>query len=170
MLKSTVAPRRTRLAIAALVPALIGLVAVVPAAEAAAPPVHVASSSIGKILVDGKSMTVYMFTGDSKNKSNCKGACATNWPPVIVSSTSVAKAPGVRATLGTIKRSASKLQLTVNGSPVYTFKGDTSKGQITGQGVSALGAKWWVLSPRGAKITTTPGGAAPAPSTPTDGY
>ncbi len=40
-------------------------------------------TSLGKVLVDGKGMTLYMFTADSKDTSTCYEACAQNWPPVL---------------------------------------------------------------------------------------
>lgn len=170
MNKASFAKRRVRLCVAALAPALIGLLALVPAAEAAAPPVVVTTSSLGKILVNGRGLTVYMFAGDSKDMSTCAGPCAANWPPVIVKSTSVTKAPGVTAKLGTTKRSDGTLQLTVNGWPVYTFMLDTAKGDLAGQGVKAFGAKWWVLSPSGVRITKATGAATSQPSTGAGGY
>src|ERR671932_560671 len=41
----------------------------------------VRKTSLGKVLVDSKGMTLYMFGADTKNKSNCADACAENWPP-----------------------------------------------------------------------------------------
>ena len=39
----------------------------------------------GKILVVGKSgLTLYLFTQDGKNMSNCTGQCAAIWPPLLV--------------------------------------------------------------------------------------
>ena len=43
-----------------------------------------ADTSLGTILVDGKGMTLYMFTKDTQNsnKSACSGQCLAAWPPL----------------------------------------------------------------------------------------
>ena len=45
--------------------------------------VSAASSSLGKIIVDGRGRTLYLFEKDKRGHSACSGACATYWPPVI---------------------------------------------------------------------------------------
>ena len=55
-----------------------------------------------------------MFQADSGTKSNCSGACATNWPPLTSSNPTVGK--GANASMvGTSKRSDGKTQVTYNG-------------------------------------------------------
>src|SRR6185437_6876130 len=39
------------------------------------------SSVLGTYLTDQKGRTLYIFTSDSANKSNCTGGCAAAWPP-----------------------------------------------------------------------------------------
>ena len=43
---------------------------------------HVATTSLGKVLVDSQGRTVYMLTADSPNHSSCSAACLAYWPPV----------------------------------------------------------------------------------------
>ena len=50
------------------------------AGGAGGPAVNLASTSLGEILVDGKGMTLYMFTADSGGASACSGDCLANWP------------------------------------------------------------------------------------------
>ncbi len=57
------------------------------------------------------------------------------------------------ADLGTITRSGGVKQVTYKGHPLYYFSGDSHPGQTSGQGSSAFGAKWWLVSPSGASIT-----------------
>lgn len=55
---------------------------VVPAAtSSAAPAVDVKDGTYGKMLVDEKGRTLYLFEKDTKNKSKCDGDCAKAWPP-----------------------------------------------------------------------------------------
>jgi Secreted repeat of unknown function len=53
-------------------------------------------------------------------------------------------------------------QVTYNGHPLYLFAEDHKPGDLTGQGVTAFGARWYVLSAAGNQIssrpTTTTGG------------
>jgi predicted lipoprotein with Yx(FWY)xxD motif len=44
--------------------------------------VGVANTGLGKILVNSKGRTLYLFQKDSGTTSACEGACATNWPPL----------------------------------------------------------------------------------------
>jgi predicted lipoprotein with Yx(FWY)xxD motif len=111
--------------------------------------VKVAQRSVGKILVDSEGRTLYLFRKDSRNKSACFDLCADNWPPLRVSGTPKA-GRGVRAgLLGSIKRSDGKRQVTYNGHPLYRFVGDAGAGDVNGQGLSAFGARWYVVSPSG---------------------
>ena len=44
------------------------------------------------------------------------------------------------------------MQVTYNRHPLYGFVQDTKKGQTNGEGVTAFGAKWFAISPAGAKV------------------
>ncbi len=110
-------------------------------------------SSLGNIVVNGTGLTVYIFDKDTANtgKSACTGACLSTWPPV----TTTAPNPhvtGISGTVATITDPDGKMQITINGLPLYTFAGDTAKGDVKGQGLQNV---WWVLSPSGKKITTS---------------
>jgi predicted lipoprotein with Yx(FWY)xxD motif len=62
-------------------------------------------------------------------------------------------AGGAKASLiGTVKRADGRLQLTYNHHPLYTFAEDTKPRQTNGEGVSAFGANWYVVSKKGSKI------------------
>lgn len=52
-------------------------------APASAAELMVADSKLGKIVVDGKGMSVYYFTKDTKDSgtSACTGGCLAAWPP-----------------------------------------------------------------------------------------
>jgi predicted lipoprotein with Yx(FWY)xxD motif len=115
--------------------------------------VGVATTSLGKILVDSKGRTVYLFKRDAGTKSACFGACASAWPPVRAS-TKPTVGGGAKASLvGTTKRSDGAPQVTYSGHPLYLFTGDQKAGQTTGQGVKAFGAAWFAVSPAGSQIS-----------------
>jgi predicted lipoprotein with Yx(FWY)xxD motif len=121
-----------------------------PAARTAgATSVDLAKTDLGKVLVDGKGRTLYLFEADKGTKSVCDGACAAVWPPVTTSGRPDA-GPGVAAAkLGTAKRADGSMGVTYNGHPLYTFEGDGSPGQTTGQGLDDFGAEWYVLGSAG---------------------
>jgi predicted lipoprotein with Yx(FWY)xxD motif len=115
--------------------------------------VGVASTGLGRILVDSKGRTVYLFKRDAGTKSACFGACAGAWPPVRASGTPTV-AGGAKASLvGTTRRSDGAPQVTYSGHPLYLFSGDQEPGQTTGQGVKAFGAAWFAVSAAGSQVS-----------------
>jgi predicted lipoprotein with Yx(FWY)xxD motif len=119
----------------------------------AATKVAVAGSKVGRILVDGRGRTLYLFARDRNGKSACSGACATYWPPLIASGKPLAVAGAKASLLGTTRRADGRMQVTYRHHPLYTYVGDARKGQISGQGLDLSGGEWWVVSPAGNKIT-----------------
>ena len=120
--------------------------------SAGGPSVKLASTGLGKVLVDAQGRTLYLFEADKGTKSACDGACASIWPPLVTKGKPTA-GPGLAASkLGTTKRSDGATALTFNGHPLYTYAGDTAAGQTSGQGLDDYGAEWYALSARGDKI------------------
>jgi predicted lipoprotein with Yx(FWY)xxD motif len=108
--------------------------------------VRVARTRLGRILVDGRGRTLYLFLKDRHGKSACSRGCLRVWPPVIVSGAPRAGA-GVRvAKLGTTERADQTRQLVYNGHPLYRMIADVRPGQIAGEGFLDL---WYVVSPAG---------------------
>jgi predicted lipoprotein with Yx(FWY)xxD motif len=133
------------------------------AARTNGPVVSTATTSLGRILVDSRGRTLYLFQKDTNGKSACAGQCATFWPPLIASGKPVAAAGAKASLLGTTKRADGRMQVTYNHHPLYTFVKDTKRGQTNGEALSAFGAKWYGVSPAGAKVvkagsTSTGGG------------
>jgi len=122
------------------------------AAHARGPIVSTASTSLGRVLVDSRGHTLYLFGKDKHGKSACTGMCTSFWPPLIATGKPRA-AGGVRASLlGTTKRADGRLQVTYNHHPLYTFVKDTKKGQTNGEGVNAFGGKWDAVSTAGTLV------------------
>lgn len=117
------------------------------------------SSPLGQILVDGSGRTLYLFKADSGTTSHCYGSCAQAWPPDTT--TGHPSAHGLNAAMvGTTARNDHTTQVTYNGHPLYRFSQDAKPGDTTGQGSTAFGGKWYVVSPSGTAVT----GTAPSPS------
>jgi predicted lipoprotein with Yx(FWY)xxD motif len=122
------------------------------AKSSSAESITLAHSKLGMILVDSKGETLYLFQADKGTASTCNGACASVWPPLITKRAPIA-GPGVSASkLGTTKRSDGTAEVTYNGHPLYTYLGDSSPGQTTGERNQGFGAEWDVLSAAGNKI------------------
>jgi predicted lipoprotein with Yx(FWY)xxD motif len=102
-------------------------------------------AGIGKILVDGKGMTVYLFDKDKGGKPTCTGACAAQWPPVMPSEKPTA-GQGVKASwLGTTDLPGGGKQVTYHGWPLYHSIKDTKPGDMNGQGVQASGGTFYAV-------------------------
>jgi predicted lipoprotein with Yx(FWY)xxD motif len=111
------------------------------------------SNTLGTIIVDGKSRTLYLFEKDKNGKSKCSGACATNWPPLLTKGKPKASGSIKASKLGTTKRSDGTTQVTYGGHPLYTFVADKGKpGSTKGEGIDAFGAEWYVVGTNGKKI------------------
>jgi predicted lipoprotein with Yx(FWY)xxD motif len=116
------------------------------------------NGKLGKILVDSKGRTVYLFKKDTGSKSTCSGACAFDWPPVTTTGKPTAGTGATASMLGTTRRSDGAPQVTYNGHPLYLYIGDRNTGDANGQSVNAFGAEWYVLTPAGS--ANTAGGSA----------
>ena len=115
--------------------------------------VGVTSTSLGNTLVDAKGRTLYLFKKDTGTTSNCTGACAAAWPPLIASGTPSIGSGAKASLIGTTQRSDGKTQVTYNGHPLYLFSGDNSPGDTNGQGVTAFGAAWFAVAPSGSQVS-----------------
>jgi len=107
------------------------------------------NAALGSFLVDSKGMTLYVFSNDTANTSNCSGSCATNWPPLLTNGAPVAK-QGKRGLACTFTRFDGGIQVTYNGMPVYNFANDKAAGDTNGQGVKNL---WHVIDLTGKPLS-----------------
>ncbi len=104
---------------------------------------------LGKILVDGKGMTLYIFTKDGPDKSNCTGGCAKAWPPFTATGNVTAGAGVDQSLIGTATLADGSKIVTYNHMPLYYWASDTKPGDTTGQGVQNV---WFVVSPDGKPV------------------
>ena len=118
--------------------------------------VSLASTSLGKILVDSQGRSLYLFKADVGTKSACTAACATAWPPLLAHGKPAVGGGASASLVGTAKRSDGAQQVTYNGHPLYLFVDDQNPGDVNGQGSTAFGAPWFVLSAAGNQISSKP--------------
>jgi predicted lipoprotein with Yx(FWY)xxD motif len=133
-----------------------GAAASAPSSGASSATVDLATTGLGTILVDSQGRTLYLFQADAGAKSACSGACAAAWPPLVTTGKPTGGSGVNRSLLGTSKRANGAVQVSYHGHPLYLFNGDTASGQTNGQGSTGFGALWYVLSPAGNEITTSP--------------
>ena len=121
---------------------------------------HVASTSLGNVLVDSSGRTVYMLTADSPGHSSCSSACLAYWPPVAPAG----HASTVTAKVGSTTTSGGAKIATAGGWPLYTFVQDQKAGDVTGEGVATFGGTWYAVSPSGKPVTGATPGSSSSPS------
>jgi predicted lipoprotein with Yx(FWY)xxD motif len=122
------------------------------AARAGHTVVSTAKTSLGRVLVNSRGHTLYLFAKDRNGKSACSGQCAKFWPPLIASGKPGVAAGAKASLIGTIKRADGRRQVTYNHHPLYTFVKDTKAHQTNGEGLNAFGAEWYALSAAGTKV------------------
>ena len=127
------------------------------AAKSSGLTISTAKGSMGTYLVGSSGRALYMFAADHGGKSACSGSCAQNWPPLTSASTPKAGGAVKASDFGSITRSDGSKQVTYSGHPLYYYIGDSSSGSTSGQGSTAFGAKWWLMSPGGAVLTSAGG-------------
>jgi len=112
----------------------------------------VTDAKLGSYITGEDGKTLYTFASDTANTSACTDACAAKWPPFTVESNdTLTPGSGVTGALTTFARPDGKMQVAINGRPLYYFAADSKAGDTTGQGV---GGKWFVASPTG--VTASP--------------
>ena len=115
-----------------------------------------ANGDLGKILVDSRGHTLYLFQRDTGATSTCTGSCAVNWPPLRAAGKPTVGDGANASITATTARPDGRAQVTYNGHPLYRFSGDHSAGDTNGQGVNAFGGLWYALSSSGNAVTTSP--------------
>ena len=91
----------------------------------------------GGVLTDSQGKTLYIFTKDAANKSNCTGGCLAAWPAFT------ARPEGKPAgDLGIITREDGTRQWTHKERPLYYYVGDSKPGDKTGDKQNDV---WFVI-------------------------
>ena len=122
-----------------------------PAAKKGAA-VRLVSSQFGRILGDAKGQAFYLFDKEKSRKSECYGACAKAWPPVLTKGRPRAGKGARQRKLGTTKRRDGKLQVTYAGRPLYYYK-DDGPGRVLCHNVDEFGGLWLVVRASGKPVS-----------------
>ena len=103
-------------------------------------PAKIGDTAKGKVLVNNKGMTLYVFDKDAAGKSACNGPCAENWPPLTASDTDKASGDWTIVT-----RDDGKKMWAYKGRPLYAWKNDKAPGETDGDG--KLNGAWHMAAP-----------------------
>jgi predicted lipoprotein with Yx(FWY)xxD motif len=109
-------------------------------------------TSLGAILVDARGRTLYLFEKDRSGMSACNSACVQYWPALTSRATPRAGSGVHQSMLRVIRQQNGVRQVTYAGHPLYTFVGDKSAGQTSGEGLTNFGAGWYAIAATGRKI------------------
>jgi predicted lipoprotein with Yx(FWY)xxD motif len=115
---------------------------------------HVATTSLGKVLVDQQGMTVYLLTADGRDQSTCGTDCLSAWPAVTPGRTKL------DVPVGTTNTPAGTPTATVAGQPVYTFTNDRAPGDVSGEALKAFGGTWYAVSASGQAVMASSGSSS----------
>jgi len=132
------------------------------AAASTAVTVDVATNAtFSRILTDTQGFALYFLPTDHNGISTCTGSCATVWPALTVpGGTTPTGGPGVTGTVAAVMQPNGTFQVTYDGSPLYTFVGDTAAGEVTGNNVGGFKVQHVSACPGTATQCITSGASA----------
>lgn len=94
-------------------------------------PITRAVPSVGTIYTDRDGNSLYTRFGDAPDMITCTSDCAQQWPP----STTTITTTGISGNFDVIARDDGTSQWTLLGYPLYRYAGDSTAGDVSGDGV-----------------------------------
>jgi predicted lipoprotein with Yx(FWY)xxD motif len=104
-----------------------------------------------KYIVDVDGNTLYNFTRDLPDVSNCTGGCLKAWP-VFYAENIAAPSMMNNSDFGVITNSEGSKQTTYKHMPLYYYINDTARGDTNGQGVNNA---WFIVEPAAKGLSNT---------------
>ena len=118
---------------------------------AAGTEIKVADSQYGPILFDSSNQAIYLFDKENLATSQCYGACAEAWPPVLTKGEPRAGDGVDTKLLDTTERDDGSVHVTYNGHPLYYYVDDPA-GEVLCHNVEEFGGLWLVVEPGGEAV------------------
>jgi predicted lipoprotein with Yx(FWY)xxD motif len=115
--------------------------------------VAVHPSAYGDILTAAYPATLYVNTDDTAHHNTCTGQCVKTWFPLLTHGPPQAGVGVSGNLLGSFRRDDGRRQVTYNGHPLYTYRGDHQPVEAKGQGASG---RWYVISVSGDPVKGQP--------------
>lgn len=124
------------------------------ATAASATTVRLGKTSKGKIIVNSRGFTAYLFTADRRNSDRCVkvSGCMSIWPALTVKGRPSAGSGLKRSLLGSIKLPNGRHQVTYAGHPLYTYTGDSGPGNTSYIGATSFGGTWLGINAAGKSV------------------
>ena len=119
-------------------------------ATASGTTIKTADSQYGPVLFDAKDQAIYFFDKEKSSTSECYGACADAWPPVLTEGQPEAGVGVDAAKLGTTQRDDGSTQVTYSSRPLYYY--DEPQGEVTCHNVDEFGGLWLAVQPNGESV------------------
>jgi predicted lipoprotein with Yx(FWY)xxD motif len=107
----------------------------------------------GIMVADGQGFLLYAYNRDRSKPaaSACFSQCAVDWPPVLAAGGTLRLSGISPAQIGILRRADGIRQLTLDGRPLYRYRGDAVPGVGAGNGINAT---WYLISPGGIPAIT----------------
>jgi predicted lipoprotein with Yx(FWY)xxD motif len=109
-------------------------------------------SQFGTILFNDDEQAIYLFDKEEGERSECYGACAEAWPPVLTEGRPQAAVEADAKLLGTTERDDGTTQVTYGGHPLYYYAHE-GPGEVLCHNVAEFGGLWLVLTPQGDAVS-----------------
>jgi predicted lipoprotein with Yx(FWY)xxD motif len=114
--------------------------------------IKTSSSQYGQVLFDGDERAIYYFDKESGSTSECYGACAEAWPPVLTKGDPQAGSGAQAGLLGTAQRDDGTTQVTYDGHPLYYYVDDPN-GEVLCHNVNEFGGLWLAVQGNGQAVS-----------------
>lgn len=130
-------------------------------------------SGTGDVLTDPNGHTLYASQEETSGKVLCTSqACLAFWTPLVVADGKPTGPSSLTAKLSTVTRPDGKMQVALNGQPLYTFEEDHSAGDAKGNNFTdSFGSQhftWHAATPAG--IMSQAPGQPSSPAAPSYSY
>ena len=129
--------------------------------------VKTGTTSLGTVLENSRSRTLYHLTAEKNGRFLCTGSCTQTWHPLRPKGKTPKGTSAVHS-LGIIRRPDHTKQITYKGFPLYAFAGDSKPGDVKGQGFKDVGTWKAVVIKKPAPPMPTPTQTQTTP--PSSGY
>jgi predicted lipoprotein with Yx(FWY)xxD motif len=123
----------------------------VPAQASTGTTVKTADSQFGPVLFGDNDQAIYYFDKEASSKSECYGACAEAWPPVLTKGEPQAGGSVKSGLLGTTQRDDGTTQVTYKGRPLYYYAHE-GPGEVTCHNVDEFGGLWLAVNAQGNSV------------------
>ncbi len=107
------------------------------------------NSALGNILTANNGMTLYVYTADTADTSNCSAGCQRVWMPLLTNGKPNLGTGVTSSMIGSAKLANGSMVVTYNHMPLYSFINDTTAGMTSGQGFDNI---WFAVSPDGTMV------------------